>query len=337
MDIYGFSLIRNGTIYDYPFRESLLSLHEICPKIYVAAGESDDNTMEILKELDFVEIIPTKWDLTRRTGGLILSEQTNIALNTARKNHPNAWGFYLQADEVLSNKETSQILSDLTEADKNGFDSVRFRYLHFWHRYDRLLIEQRWYENEIRAFKLNSDITSVGDAMGFENWKRDFKSDCHIFHYGHVREPEKYRLKMWNFHALYHPDEEIDELMEQSEQEVESMECIPYLGNHPKTMKHRIGTSYRPKKGILYIIGNREKYPKDFTTRIGAEEVQWVRSSKSIPREHYKDTVFLEGNLFDRFKFSSPVPKACKCRRARPWTNGFRAVIKLSKNNVSFD
>ena len=108
--VYGFTLLRNGIKYDYTFRESLESLYGVSNKIYLALGDSEDQTKEAVSELGYVNLIDTVWDDSLREGGLILSQQTNVALNAARlahENELNSWGFYLQCDEVLHEDDFS--------------------------------------------------------------------------------------------------------------------------------------------------------------------------------------------------------------------------------------
>src|SRR3990167_5875781 len=154
--IYGFAILRNGVKYDYPFQESLRSLCALCHTVYLALGRSEDGTDAALGELNNLVILPTVWDESLRTSGLILSQQTNIALSALRERHPIGWGIYLQADEVLDERDFPKFRAVLQTAERNGCDAVSFRYLHFWQSYDRLAVSPRWYPQEIRAVRLES-------------------------------------------------------------------------------------------------------------------------------------------------------------------------------------
>ena len=133
--IYGFTFLRDGVRHDYTFRESLVSLSKLCTKIFVALGKNDDGTADALKEYPFLEIIPTVWNMDMiGDGGLIFSEQTNIALNALRQKHGDeegAWGVYLQCDEVIHEDDLDLIRRDILHAEKTGYDAMTFRYLHF--------------------------------------------------------------------------------------------------------------------------------------------------------------------------------------------------------------
>ncbi|MFC2131558.1 hypothetical protein ACFLSQ_09010, partial [Bacteroidota bacterium] len=82
MKISGFTFVRNAIIFSYPLIESLQSLLPLCDEVIVAAGKSDDNTIELLKNIPDpkIKIIETEWDMNMKKGGLIYSQQTNIAL-----------------------------------------------------------------------------------------------------------------------------------------------------------------------------------------------------------------------------------------------------------------
>jgi len=56
MKVSGFTFVRNGVKYDYPFLESINSLLPICDEIVVAVGQSEDDTLERIKLLNSSKI-----------------------------------------------------------------------------------------------------------------------------------------------------------------------------------------------------------------------------------------------------------------------------------------
>ena len=46
MNVSGFTFVRNGVKYDYPFLESINSLLPVCDHIVVAVGHSEDDTLK---------------------------------------------------------------------------------------------------------------------------------------------------------------------------------------------------------------------------------------------------------------------------------------------------
>ncbi len=212
MRLFGFSLLRNAVKYDYCFTESLSGLAAVVEKTFLALGDNEDNTEEMLDSIPNIVKIHTVWDEKLRDSGLILSQQTNIALEAARseqQSSDNSWGVYLQADEVLHENDYKLIADDIKFANENGYDSVAFRYKHFWHNHNQLTVGKKWYPVEVRAIKLNSNIKSIRDAQGFECCTKIYQSNAFIYHYGHVREERIYRLKKADFHKLYNTDENL--------------------------------------------------------------------------------------------------------------------------------
>src|SRR5262249_47196536 len=144
MHLYGFTFLRNALKYDYPFRESLEALKSVTEGVVIVVGKSEDGTEAAVEAIPGLTIEHTVWDSTLQTGGLILSQQTNLALNILRARQPesDAWGLYLQADEVIHERDREQILTDFRKAEEQGCDAVSFRYIHFWQSYDQLAISR---------------------------------------------------------------------------------------------------------------------------------------------------------------------------------------------------
>ena len=65
LPLHGFSLLRNGRKYDYPFIESLKGLRDLCESVTVALGRSEDGTEDSLNSMS-LEITPTVWDEEKR-------------------------------------------------------------------------------------------------------------------------------------------------------------------------------------------------------------------------------------------------------------------------------
>ena len=93
MKICGFTIIRNGIIFDYPFLESIKSLLPIVDRMVINCGKGDDETLEVIKSLNSpkIEILEREWDMSMRKGGRLLSFETNRAMEVCEGD----WGFYL--------------------------------------------------------------------------------------------------------------------------------------------------------------------------------------------------------------------------------------------------
>ena len=51
MYVTGFTFIRNAVRYDYPVVEAILSILSLCDDFVVAVGNSDDDTLELIKKI----------------------------------------------------------------------------------------------------------------------------------------------------------------------------------------------------------------------------------------------------------------------------------------------
>ncbi len=50
--ISGFTIVRNATILDYPFQESVRSLLKFCDEVVINCGDSDDDTLALCEALE---------------------------------------------------------------------------------------------------------------------------------------------------------------------------------------------------------------------------------------------------------------------------------------------
>ena len=81
MKVSGFSFIKNAVKFDYPVKESVLSLLPLVDEYVMAVGNSEDDTRALIAgiESDKIKIIDTVWDDTVREGGRILAIETQKA------------------------------------------------------------------------------------------------------------------------------------------------------------------------------------------------------------------------------------------------------------------
>ena len=213
MKISGFTFIRNGVQFDYPFEESIRSLLPLVDELWVNVGEGGDTTLERVQKLaaEFtkIKIFTSVWDEELRKGGLILAQQTNLALAKCTGD----WGIYLQADEVLHEEDYPAIREALARAHQDErVDGLVFDYVHFYGDFFVVNRNPSAYRREVRAVRLGRGVQSVKDAQGFrrgDNQKLNvIAAKARIFHYGWVRPPEVMREKTVAMDRLYHPDGE---------------------------------------------------------------------------------------------------------------------------------
>ena len=343
IDLYGFSFLRNAVKFDYPYQESLRSLCAVSKSALLALGKGEDNTeaqVEVLnQELQNLIVVPTVWDDSLRTGGLILSQQTNLALDELRKRFTNdtSWGFYLQADELIHEQDIEQIHRDFARAQAEGCDVVSFRYIHFWQTYNQIAINKKWYPEEIRGVKLKSSVQSWGDAQSFKDYKKIYRSDVPIYHYGHVKAREALKQKQQYFVEIHH-DQDQQAQAKSLAKEARPQLSIPYYGSHPKWMKQRMGSFWhqfpQDLTAPVYIVSKRP-VPQQFLTRLAHKNVICVSSTRALKNVNAKQVVILEcsklGSIVNRFRYPSRTPNKMMSPLARPWPWDFWATLKLSE------
>jgi hypothetical protein len=251
--VTGFSFIRNAIRYDYPIRESLLSLLPLVDEIVVAVGKSEDATLDLVKNIApaKIHILETEWDDSLREGGRVLALETQKAYEQIEGGD---WAFYLQGDEVLHEKDYPQIRNALRQwADDADTDGLLFNYLHFYGSYDYLGASRRWYRREVRVvrpphFTRNPQmhIFSYRDAQGFRknhNEKlRVRQVNACIYHYGWVKPPAAQMQKQQNFNKYWHDDDWIKKnIPYATEFDYSKIDSLTrFIGTHPAVMHERI-------------------------------------------------------------------------------------------------
>ncbi len=107
MKVSGFTFIKNGEILGYPFIESIKSILPIVDEFVVNVGESEDNTLELIKEINNpkIRIIESKWNDKMKDRGYVYGQQKMIA----QFNCTGDWAFYLEGDEVVHEDDLPKI------------------------------------------------------------------------------------------------------------------------------------------------------------------------------------------------------------------------------------
>lgn len=240
MEVVGFTIVRNAVRYDYPVVESIQSLLPIVSKMVVAVGNCDDGTRELIQNIDSdkLQIIDTVWDESKRQGGTILAEQTNLALGHCEGD----WAAYLQADEVLHENDLDRIESAMRRnQNKTYLDGLSFRYHHF--RADYSIRDPLPYRHQVRVIRPNGAVQSYGDACGFRVNGRKLRTAptrAWVYHYGYVKPPENMAAKFDYFASLYDGRQVIPGEENIGEFIWDLRTCEPFSGSHPAVMHDRI-------------------------------------------------------------------------------------------------
>ncbi len=247
MKIAGFTIIRNAIKFDYPVIEAITSILSICDEFVVAVGKSDDDTLQLIKNINSskIRIIETLWDDSLRLGGQVLADETNKAFDAISDDVD--WCFYIQSDECVHEKYLGSIKESMLKyKDDKQVDGLLFNYVHFYGSYNYVGNSRRWYRKEIRIIKNDKTIRSYKDAQGFrksENSKLKVKQiPAEIYHYGWVKPPKAQQAKQENFHKMWHDDEWMKKNIAATEEfdysEIDSLE--QFTGTHPLVFTGRI-------------------------------------------------------------------------------------------------
>lgn len=253
MKVSGFTFIRNASKFDYPVVEAIKSILPICDDFVVAVGNSEDNTLDLIQNIDKqkIRIIETVWDDSEemKKGGKVFASETDKAFQAIPLD--SDWAFYIQGDEVIHEKYLKNIYSSMEtwKADKM-VDGLLFKYLHFYGSYDYIGLSPKWYGHEIRVIKNNKAIYSFRDAQGFRiynNKKLNVKQvDAYVYHYGWVKEPGKMLKKAINANSFYQDKNFLKQMKSidsngNKEFDYSSIDSLSlFTETHPKVMEERI-------------------------------------------------------------------------------------------------
>ena len=180
--------------------------------------------------------------MSLREGGQLLAVETNNALERCGGD----WCFYLQADEIVHEREYDVIRAAMERAlDNNAVEGLQFGYRHFYGSYEYIQDNFRlWYPREIRVIRNGRSIRSWGDAMSFRHADgtpiHTQRIDAHIYHYGWVRPPKLMKVKKESFETLYHSDEEVSRMEITENVYTHLGHLVRFSGTHPVVMKERI-------------------------------------------------------------------------------------------------
>jgi glycosyltransferase involved in cell wall biosynthesis len=252
MKVSGFTIVKNAVLLEYPLVESILSILPIVDEYVVLIGKSDDDTLERVKAIGDpkIRIIENEWCDDKKSGGEFFSDLTNVAL----KECTGDWAFYLQADEVIHEKDLSRLRGLMAEHIGNEqikAISLRIRNFHG----DYQTFNPYSHRRAIRIIRNNGEIESVGDAVTFtlisSSERKTIQSlipenilsvrDIYIFHYSWVKDKRALLKKDNLMRVHYHGDGALLTDVYQLD-----YWYTRFRGSHPSVMKERIAEFQSP-------------------------------------------------------------------------------------------
>ena len=240
MKISAFTFIKNGAIYNYPFLESINSILPLTDEFVINVGESEDNTLELVKEINDpkIRIIQSKWNDTMRHRGFVYGQQKTIA----QFNCTGDWAFYLEGDEIVHEDDLGKI-QDACKKHLNDerVEALTFDYLHFYGNANSYLDSPAWYRREARIIK-NSIRSYAPGGLYWHVLTNKTKicrypyaahSNAKIYHYGWVRSEEQMNLKSEKVQKYW------DKAHKQiNYSEIDQAIIKEFRGNHPKVIQN---------------------------------------------------------------------------------------------------
>ncbi len=246
MKVTGFTIIRNAVKYDFPIVEAICSALPLCDEFVVAIGNSDDDTIGLIKGIgsDKIRIEHTIWDDSLREGGTVLARETDKAF--AMISPDTDWCLYLQADEIIHEADHDKIRAAMQRhKDDKRIDGLIFDYLHFHGSYRHISIDPSNFKSEVRIIRNNKAIYSYLDAQGFrkgDSVKLDVAhTGARIFHYSKVKDPALMQKKHVECSRYWYTDDYIaDNLTGKDEYDFADCLLSIFKGTHPAVMAPRI-------------------------------------------------------------------------------------------------
>lgn len=236
MKISGFTIVRNAVKFNYPIVASIRSILPICDEFIVNVGDSQDDTLELIRSIDSpkIRIIQNRWDMSQ--GAEVLSCQTNLALKECKGD----WAFYLQSDEVIHEADLNKLKFWMRYyLNQENVDALRFWWFHFYGSFWRYRIDFGWYQKQDRIIRNNGQMESYGDAFGFRrkdgkslNFRQTF---CYLYHYGWVNSNQAMQERCDNASVIGFIDKSKNNSFAGGYGDLNRFP--PYLGTHPAVMK----------------------------------------------------------------------------------------------------
>jgi len=254
MKISGFTYVRNGFTYGYPFLASISSLLPLVDELVVVVGDSTDGTREAVAGLREarIAIVDSVWDDASRASGKIFAQQANLGIGRITGD----WAIHLQVDEVLHESAKPRLLDFIARADRaDGVDGLLLPFYHFWGDFNHIRATRRTHRYEIRAFKNDGHVFSYKDSQGFRKYAslkayqsgaagtklRVYDAGVPVYHYSYARHPKLMKKKANYFHRFWHDDTWLAAHTDERDFDFNAVDRLQrFSGEHPVFMKETI-------------------------------------------------------------------------------------------------
>ncbi len=287
MKVSGFTFVRNGVRYGYPFAQSIRSALPIVDEFIVALGDSDDGTAEKLREIGDpkVRIVPTQWNDALKPNaavkGFVYGQQKSIALF----NCAGDWAFYLEGDEIVHEKDLPLIRGAMERyLEDPTVESLVFDYLHFYGNGNTVAWSPRWYRcapriirNTIPVWAPKGLFFIVMKDHKRGRYPRAAHTGAVIYHYGWVRAEEQAYLKNLSIARHWRGN-----VVPVDYGDIDERSLRPFQGEHPAVIR-----DWLPKaEGLFQARPGRRPTARDRKHRwmLWLEE----RLGLELTKKHYR-------------------------------------------------
>ena len=258
MKISAFTFIKNGQILGYPFLQSIQSILTIVDEFVINVGESEDDTLSMIKSLESpkIRIIESHWNDSMKDRGYVYGQQKMIA----QFNCTGDWAFYIEGDEVYHEDELQKIKKSMElHLKDSNVEALVFDFYHFYGNTNSILNSPGWYRSEARIIK-NSVRSYAPDGLFWlvldSNKKGRYPRAKHTgascYHYGWARNENQMNLKSTKVHQ-YWGKEPVKINYTQMDKSI----IQEFKGTHPKIIEdwlnndkglYQVDSSYKPTK-----------------------------------------------------------------------------------------
>jgi glycosyltransferase involved in cell wall biosynthesis len=261
--ISGFTFIRNGVSLCFPFEESIRSLLPLVDEYIIAVGQCNDGTLERIQAINDpkIRIIQTIWNDRMKEKGFVYAQQKMIAQYSC----VGDWAFYLEADELIHEKDILNIRKSVEHHHENlKIEALVFDYFHFYGTQDWIADSPAWYRRECRLIR-NTIRSYAPDGQYWLITKNHKKgrnpiaalANAHIYHYGWVRNKEAMNRKLNQVNKFW--SKESESYVEYSRFDARALK--PFTLTHPQVILQWLNTYAEKELRIEpnYIPTSREK------------------------------------------------------------------------------
>ncbi|WP_435189491.1 glycosyltransferase [Pseudothioglobus sp. nBUS_23] len=283
MKVSGFTFIKNGQILGYPFLESIQSILPIVDEFIVNVGESEDDTLSLIKSIknSKIRIIESKWNENMKDRGYVYGQQKMIA----QFNCTGDWLFYIEGDELYHENDLSKIKDSMKlYLNSSNVEALVFDFLHFYGNANSYLDSPGWYRSEARVIK--SSVRSYApdglfwlilDGNKKGRYPKAKKVDVQCFHYGWIRTEQQMNLKSEKVQKYWGKDPVIIDYSKFDQSIIRE-----FNGDHPEII-----SSWLPKSDGIYHADNNYTLNKK---EIKHQKMKRIESifKLDLSKKHYK-------------------------------------------------